>query len=76
MNFDDIYNILWNGTKDQINALSGKDIAFQYTPSCSYFAIRVNQEMSREHGVDILPNCVKLLGNKHSFNGSEKYVLR
>lgn len=76
MSFDDIYDILWNGTKDQINNLSGKDIAFQYTPSCSSFTIRAGKEMFRECKVDILPNCVKVLGNKHSFDGSESYVLR
>jgi hypothetical protein len=76
MNFEDIYDILWDGTKAQINALSGKDIAFKYTPSCSTFTIRAGNEMSLECKVDILPNCVKILGNKHSFDGSENYVLR
>ena len=76
MSFDEIYDILWNGTKDQINSLSGRDIAFQYTPSCSSFTIRTGRDMSRECKVDILPNCVKVLGNKHSFDGSENYVLR
>lgn len=76
MNFDDIYDILWNGTKNQINKLSGEDIAFQYTPSCSSFTIRVGREMSRECKVTDLPNCVKVLGNKYSFDGSKNYVLR
>ena len=75
MTFDDIYEILWDGTKTQIEALEGLDLAFEYTPSCCSFTIRYEQAMSREHKAFEEPNCVKIYGNQHIFKEGASLLL-
>lgn len=73
--FDDIYEILWDGTRAHIEALEGLDLAFEYTLSCRSFTIRYEQAMSREHKVFEEPNCVKIYGNQHVFKKGTQLVL-
>ncbi len=67
MEFDEIENILWDGTEEQLRNLQGKPIAYSYSPKCGAFSVYGQYEISRSHGAQYTPNCVKLFGNEYVF---------
>lgn len=67
MSFEEIEEILWDGTEDQIKELAGHPIAYSYSPNSGAFSIYGENEMSRCHGAPYTPSCVKLFGNEYVF---------
>lgn len=67
MQIEEIENILWDGTEEQLKSLIGKPIAFSYSPKYGAFTIYGQNERSSSHGAFYAPNCVKVFGNEHVF---------
>lgn len=69
MTIEDIEDILWDGTKTQIEKLEGSGASYVYTPSCNSFTVKYGKFESKAIKLDMnnLPNCVKVFGNSHAF---------
>lgn len=72
---DEIESTLWDGSAEEMRALSslGFTVSYTFTPSAGSLTIRIGQEgepgsrMLRCHGTHDVPNCAKLFGNSHTF---------
>lgn len=65
--FEEIENILWDGTEEQLYRLMGKPIAYSYSQEYGAFSIYGEKEISRSHGASYTPKCVELFGDEYVF---------
>ena len=67
LSFENIENILWDGTEEQLSLLEGMPVSYSYSPKYGAFSIYSQKEATRCHGVPYTPSCVKLFGNEYAF---------
>ncbi len=68
MEIDDILEILFDGTKEEIEkVLKEQKISYSFTDNLEAYTIRNNntQEVVRGSKCHYTPNCVKYFGNKY-----------
>ena len=69
MPFDDIEDVLFDGSEEDMRGLSGDGrlIFYAYHPSSGSFELAVGNERAKMHGVADEPNCVRIFGPEHTF---------
>ena len=69
MPFDDIEDVLFDGSEEDMRGLSGdgRPISYAYRPSSGSFELAVGNERAKMHGVADEPNCVRIFGPEHTF---------
>lgn len=73
MDWIDVENILYEGTKEQMEKISCPDcggvVSFSYYHECSRFVTKCEScgYLSIGHGLFLVPNCYKFYGIEHTF---------
>lgn len=65
--FEDIEDILFDGSAEQMSALAEHRVGYRYYPATGNFEISVGSTRSKGYGVAKQPNCVGLFGDAHTF---------
>lgn len=67
--FNDIEDLLFDGSKDDIAKLSHAKIpiSYIYYPNSKSFYLAVENQRAKMHGLDKPPNCVAFFGLEHTF---------
>ena len=71
MEIDDILEILFDGTKEEIEkVLKEQKISYSFADDLKSYTVKNNNtlEVVRGFRCHYLPNCIKYFGNKYSYN--------
>ena len=63
---EDIFDILLDGTKAQIEGLEGCGASYRYSQGCGSFSVALGADEIRAHKLLDPPACVPILGPEHT----------
>lgn len=64
---EDIFDVLFDGTKAQIEELAGCGASYRYSQGCGSFSVALDAEEIRAHKLLDPPACVRIFGPEHAF---------
>ncbi|MEG0476634.1 MAG: hypothetical protein RR572_03070 [Raoultibacter sp.] len=63
---EDIFDLLLDGTKRQMDELVGCGASYQYSPGCGAFTVSLAGDEIRAHKIYDPPDCVRFFGVEHT----------